>query len=115
MSEYKLLRYYVLIDNMLPDVDVMTCDETFTVIEDITKAKKNVLSLLIVKEIDTPAGYRKLQLVMDGLPCTAIHWTVLVNFWNKRIFRTDKSERIFLVDLFREYGRKFNISSRAKK
>ncbi|CAC5364794.1 unnamed protein product [Mytilus coruscus] len=77
------------------DLDAMECDERVLVIEDIRKANLHRASLLIVKELETPAGYVKLQLVMSGVPCTSMHWSYLRN----DIYKTDRLGRIVLFDL----------------
>ncbi|CAG2212597.1 unnamed protein product [Mytilus edulis] len=50
------------------DIDLIHCDERFPVIEDISKADKNGISLLVVTESKTPVGYVKLQLVVSTVP-----------------------------------------------
>lgn len=45
----------------------------FPVIEDIADASDHTFSLLTVREADTYAGYVKLQLVMEGVPCVSIY------------------------------------------
>ncbi|CAG2234626.1 unnamed protein product [Mytilus edulis] len=62
------------------DLDAMECDERMSVIEDIEKANLHQASLLVVQELETHAGYIKLQLVMGGVPCTSINWPDLRNF-----------------------------------
>ncbi|CAC5366293.1 unnamed protein product [Mytilus coruscus] len=47
------------------DTDGVLCDENYPVIEDITKADKNRICLLIVRDPESPAGYVKLQLVVS--------------------------------------------------
>ncbi|CAC5364798.1 unnamed protein product [Mytilus coruscus] len=83
------------------DMDVMKCDESFAVIEDISNATKKdgVLStLLIVRELDTPAGYVKLQLVNGEIPYTSKHWATLSLERNMDVFKIDRKERIVLSD-----------------
>lgn len=55
----------------------MSCDETFPVIEDIENAEKNYVSLLIVRELDIPVGYVKLQLVTSNGPLSHLLWPYL--------------------------------------
>lgn len=81
------------------DLDAMECDERMSVIEDIEKANLHQASLLVVQELETHAGYIKLQLVMGGVPCTSINWPDLRNFVIKDIYKTDRSGRIVLNDL----------------
>lgn len=48
------------------------------VIEDISNANDEIeYPLLIVRELDTPAGYVKLQQVGKDVPCTSVHWNIL--------------------------------------
>lgn len=55
-------------------------------------------SLIIVKDLNTPAGYVKLQLVRNGVPCTFIHWDSVCDYVRKGCFTTDRFERIILFD-----------------
>ncbi|VDI54846.1 cyclic GMP-AMP synthase, partial [Mytilus galloprovincialis] len=81
------------------DLDAMECDERMSVIEDIRKANLHRASLLIVTELETPAGYVKLQLVMKGVPCTYMHWPYLRSFIFIDFYKTDRLGRIVLFDL----------------
>ncbi|CAG2235709.1 unnamed protein product [Mytilus edulis] len=82
------------------DMDFIMCDETLPVIEDIAESCQNPLSLLIVRESNTPGGYVKLQLVINDVPCTHIH---LPNVWDVNIpsecLTTDSLGRIVLFDI----------------
>lgn len=88
-------------------MDGIICEETLPVIEDISEAVQNTISLLIVRETNTPAGYVKLQLVINGVPCTHIHWP---NGCDVNIplgcLRIDSLGRIVLFDTpsYFEYG-----------
>ncbi|XP_052083858.1 uncharacterized protein LOC127721212 isoform X2 [Mytilus californianus] len=83
------------------DMDVMRCDESFSVIEDMANAteKDGILStLLIVRELHTPPGYVKLQLVNGETLYTSKHWTMLSRKRNMNVFKIDREERIVLSD-----------------
>lgn len=82
---------------MISDKDVIRCDERLPVIEDISNADKKQTYFLIVRELETPAGYVKLQLVFNGEPCMSdLPWVFSPH---KSCFKTDKLERIVLCDL----------------
>ncbi|XP_071139104.1 uncharacterized protein [Mytilus edulis] len=82
------------------DIDVMKCDEMFPVIQDISEAKMNCCSLLIVQELDTPDGYVKLQLVYNGIPCTSTDWHRFIGM--HKYLKIDRFGRIVLFDFLME-------------
>ncbi|XP_052083851.1 uncharacterized protein LOC127721206 [Mytilus californianus] len=87
------------------DNDVIICDESFPVIEDISNAIRIdgvLFSLLIVRELDTPDGYVKLQLVNEDIAYTCKHWTNLSREYNMNLFKIDRMGRIVLSECMRK-------------
>ncbi|XP_052083845.1 uncharacterized protein LOC127721202 [Mytilus californianus] len=80
------------------DIDRMRCDEMFPVVEHTASAKHNLYSLLIVRELFTPAGYVKLQLVMGNKPCTSTDWPLLCVDGKTNNLKIDRFGRIVLYD-----------------
>ncbi|CAG2190824.1 unnamed protein product [Mytilus edulis] len=69
------------------------------VIEDILIAKKKKwFSLLVVRELNTPFGYVKLQLVTGNGPCSHLDWPYLCFRRLDRFFKIDKSGKILLFE-----------------
>lgn len=60
--------------------------------------------MIIVKDLDTPAGYVKLQLVINGEPCTDQHMHIVRGVTRKGCFKTDKTGRIVLFDFAKADG-----------
>ncbi|XP_052083852.1 uncharacterized protein LOC127721209 [Mytilus californianus] len=86
------------------DADYIECDEKFPVIEDISKdSSQYQASLLVITEEDTPVGYVKLQLVIEGTRQTVMNWPYLQQFVRKDIVILDKNGRILLFDLPTQY------------
>lgn len=81
------------------DLDAIECVEMFPIIEDIDEASQHKFSLLIVREVETYAGYVKLQLVIERVPCISIHWPFLRNKVRKGVFKNDKYGRIVFFDI----------------
>ncbi|CAG2190833.1 unnamed protein product [Mytilus edulis] len=82
------------------DLDIMFCQEMFSVIEDIAKADKNKFSLLIVREPETPAGYMKLQLVETNKSLTSADWPVSRNYTTRFNCQKEKSEQAYIKALY---------------
>ncbi|CAG2212061.1 unnamed protein product [Mytilus edulis] len=83
------------------DIHIMKCDKRIPVIEDISKSEG--FTLLIVRELDTPAGYVKLQLVYNTVPCTSTDFKLLLSSIGiHKCFKIDKFERIVLFDFLME-------------
>ncbi|CAG2235708.1 unnamed protein product [Mytilus edulis] len=102
VTTYNIINHW---EDARTDMDCIICDETLPVIEDISEAGQQPLSLLIVRELNTPAGYAKLQLVMNGVPCTHIHWPRVsdINIPLKCL-TTDSLGRMVLFDIPSIYG-----------
>lgn len=93
------------------DYDTIECDR-IPVIEDITKADRDQISLLIIREPYTHDSYVKLQIVRGSEPCTSIHLPLLHNIFTKDRLKIDELGRILLCDLPAEiFG---NLFSRNK-
>lgn len=80
-------------------MDVLWCDESPLVIEDLSIAKKDLSNyfLLILRESNTPAGYVKLQLVKKGVPVTLPTWTDCIDL--KRC-KCDQFQRLLMIDTY---------------
>lgn len=79
----------------------MLCDEQVAVVESIEEADKERISFLIVADSNTPAGYIKLQLVMEGILVESKHLRCLMSRYVKfdtKLTKTDVLERVFFLD-----------------
>lgn len=84
--------------------DAIQCADTWEVIEDISKAETFQLSLLVVRDSETPAGYVKLQLVFSNVQCKTQHLSILRTLCPniQRYFKFDRFERLVLFDIVDE-------------
>lgn len=83
------------------DSDRMLCEENVAVVESIKEADKETISFLIVTDSNTPAGYIKLQLVMEGTLVESKHLQNLKDRYHEfdiKLTKTDDLERVFFLD-----------------
>ncbi|CAC5366550.1 unnamed protein product [Mytilus coruscus] len=87
--------------NEEPDTDIISCDETVPIIEDISKANDQYhYSLMAITEEDTPDGYIKLQLVVEGTRTTVKDWPYLQQFVREQNITIvlDRNRQLVLLD-----------------